>query len=179
MIRKYADRPLWKRVKEKEFQVKRINSATFTGNICYFHIIRVDEALSKDMGYGPFVIADDGYLYVQFFPEGEAYTLTTMLNDQLEVVEMYVDICKSHGLDERGVPWYDDLYLDIVILPTEEVFLVDEEELAEAKELSLITEEEYTFAREQAFRLLEDMGDFLSLWKSWMRKYHPAFHEKK
>ena len=33
---------------------------------------------------------------------------------------------------DQGVPWFDDLYLDVVVVKNGEVFLLDEDELEDA-----------------------------------------------
>jgi uncharacterized protein len=78
----------------------------------------------------PICIADNGYSWLQHFtPDEPHHVVTTMFNEHGEIVQWYIDICRSHWLDERGVPWFDDLYLDIVRLPDGQLFLVDGERL--------------------------------------------------
>lgn len=47
--------------------------------------------------------------------------MTTVFNEKGEVVQWYIDICNEIGIT-KGIPWYEDLILDLVVLPTGEVF---------------------------------------------------------
>ncbi|MNY57911.1 hypothetical protein D3C86_1941790 [compost metagenome] len=80
-------------------------------------------------------------------------------------------------MTDRGVPWFDDLYLDVVILPGGQSFLLDAEELEDALKRGLITQEDFDLAWDEAnklmdaykrdgFPLLEMTGRHLSLFKN-------------
>ncbi|MNI59071.1 hypothetical protein D3C73_1142150 [compost metagenome] len=77
-----------------------------------------------------------------------------MFDDKGEIVEWYIDVCKTQGVTDQGVPWFDDLYLDIVVLKNGEVFLLDEDELDEALSKGLITVRDYDMATETAQEVL-------------------------
>jgi len=53
------------------------------------------------------------------------------------------------------VPWFDDLFLDIVVLPTGEKLLLDEDELEEALDEGQITPRDSAMAQKTAARLME------------------------
>lgn len=80
--------------------------------------------------------------------------MTSMFDDKGEIVEWYIDICKNQGVTDQGVPWFDDLYLDIVVLQNGEVFLLDEDELDEALSRGHITVKDYDMATESAREVL-------------------------
>jgi predicted RNA-binding protein associated with RNAse of E/G family len=77
-----------------------------------------------------------------------------MVDAKGEVVQWYVDVCREHGLGPDGVPWWDDLYLDVVVRPTGEVLLLDEDELELALAAGYVTPAEYDLAWREARRLL-------------------------
>lgn len=54
-----------------------------------------------------------------------------MFDNKGNIVQWYIDICLKNGLD-RNIPWLDDLFLDIILLPSEEVIQKDADELEEA-----------------------------------------------
>lgn len=60
-------------------------------------------------------ILDNGYMYVQILPIKENYSLTMTYDSQGDFIEWYFDITSNNFLDERGMPFYEDLYLDIVL----------------------------------------------------------------
>jgi len=72
-------------------------------------------------------------------------------------VQWYIDICKTQGVTEQQVPWFDDLFLDIVVLPGGETLLLDEDELEEALDEGQITERDAEMAERTARRGLESI----------------------
>ncbi|WP_191277314.1 DUF402 domain-containing protein, partial [Neobacillus kokaensis] len=66
----------------------------------------------------------------------------------------YIDICLDNGLD-RDIPWMEDLFLDIVLLPSGEVFLKDDDELEEAVVKGIIDKSLYNLAWDEANNLIK------------------------
>ncbi len=168
MKRKRADRADWKRITRSRFRMTRVNAKEYSGYITLLHMDEVEEPLSIELQDQKIYIADRDLSWLQHFPEGAHYTLTTMFNADGEVIQWYIDICWQLGVDEDGVPWYDDLYLDIVVTPDGEIILLDVEELDEALREGKISPLAYDFAWQEADALMlaieEDM--FPLLWLS-------------
>ena len=61
-------------------------------------------------------------------------------------MQYYIDVAKEYEIDERGLPYFDDLYLDVVLLPNGEIYVLDEDELEDAYKIGDITKEEYELA---------------------------------
>lgn len=95
-------------------------------------------------------------MWLQHFPTAENYTVTTMFDQNGKVVQWYIDVCYKHGLDDQG-PWWDDLFLDIIVLPSGDYFLVDEEELEEALHSGLINQEKYELAKHVAQKIMDEL----------------------
>jgi predicted RNA-binding protein associated with RNAse of E/G family len=119
----------------------------------------VREPLWVELGTRRLCLADAGYSWLQHFPADEAhYALTTMFDARGQIVQWYFDICREHALDARGVPWFDDLYLDIVLAPPDGPLLLDGDELADALRGGAITRAEHDLAWCEARRLLALLG---------------------
>ncbi|KAA0548155.1 DUF402 domain-containing protein [Bacillus sp. BGMRC 2118] len=155
MKMKYADRKDWKRITEKSWKSFLRKGYYFHGWVSILQISKVREPLTVNYHDQNVKLADAGYTWVQYFPKGESYTITVMLNESNEVVQWYIDICLNHGVTEKNVPWYRDLYLDIIIFPNNTWFLVDEDELETALKLGIITKKEYDYAYYVAHNLLD------------------------
>lgn len=97
-------------------------------------------------------------MWLQLYPSGENYTVTTMFDHTGMVVQWYIDICHEQGIDVKG-PWWDDLYLDIIVLPSGDYFLVDEEELEEALLTGQINHEKYELAKAVAKEVMNDLKE--------------------
>jgi hypothetical protein len=152
--RKYSDRANWRRVTDKVYQVKQVREPDFEGYVTLYQIRQVRDPLWKVYDGRPYCVADRGYEWMQQFPKGSHAILTTMYNHKGQVVQWYIDICKKQGVTDRGVPWFDDLYLDVVILPSGELYLLDEDELEEALRKGHISREDYELAWREAKRII-------------------------
>lgn len=154
MKRKYSDRANWRRVLDKRFHVSFVEEPGFTGYVSLFHILQVRDPLWKHYDEKVVCVADAGYKWLQHFPKNANYALTSMYDNKDNVVQWYIDICNVQGVTDHGVPWFDDLYLDLVVLPTGELYLLDEEELNEALANGSVTQREYDLAWAEANRLI-------------------------
>ncbi len=155
MKRKYSDRANWRRVTEKKFQVRTLHEPEFQGYVVLYQIKQVRDPLWKEYDGKRYCVADAGYEWLQHFQKGAHYIMTSMFNDKGQVVQYYIDICKVQGVTDRGVPWFDDLYLDVVILPGGELFLLDAEELEDALKKGIITREDFDMAWAEANKVME------------------------
>lgn len=160
--RKYADRTRWVRVLERSFAVKRLETADFSGFVTRLDILKVLEPLFKTSVGRRLCIADAGYTWLQHFPDGARYCVTTMLNPAGEVVQHYIDIADKTGVSEENVPWWDDVYLDVLVVPGVGSDIVDEDDLEQGLSQNVIKKEDAEGARAEAERLknLIDKGEF-------------------
>ena len=179
---KSADLLDWPRVLARRFAVKRIESQGYRGYVTLFRFDEVTEPLYKKPLQAQaddeqrVCLVDRGYTWLRHFPDGAHYTLLTAFDESGELVEWYIDVVGRVGIDEHGIPWYEDLYLDIVVSPTGETLLLDSEELDEALRLGEVTQSEYSFAWREASTLLDALeADMLPL--LWLSESHRALLE--
>ncbi|PGT18816.1 DUF402 domain-containing protein [Bacillus cereus] len=142
MKRKYGDGSSWKRLIEKNYIVKQFKA----GMLGILDIKKVREPSYKEYNGKELCIADDGYTWMQYFISGKNFAITAMLDDQQKLVQYYIDVAKEYEIDERGLPYFDDLYLDVVLLPNGEIYVLDEDELEDAYKSGDVTKEEYELA---------------------------------
>ncbi|WP_246017682.1 DUF402 domain-containing protein [Mesobacillus subterraneus] len=114
--RKYGDRREWLRVTRKKFAQCHLDEPGFRGYVTLVKMEEVTEPLFVEYGDKRLCIADDGYIWLQHFPEAKRYSVTTMFNEEGEIVQWYIDICSEIG-SENGRPWMEDLFLDLIVLP--------------------------------------------------------------
>ncbi|MED0962710.1 DUF402 domain-containing protein [Bacillus paramycoides] len=142
MKRKYGDGSTWKRLIEKTYTVKQAEE----GMLGVLNIKKVREPSYKEYKGKELCIAGDEYTWMQYFINGKNFAITAMLDDQKKLVQYYIDVTKEYKIDERGLPYFDDLYLDVVLLPNGEIYVLDEDELEDAYSMGDITKEEYELA---------------------------------
>ena len=151
--RKYGNRSDWKRVLKSDYQQNFHQDKDFRGYITLLNIKEVLEPLVVKNGVNEVCIVNDGYSWLQHFPIGRNYSVTTMFDAQDEIIQWYIDICYEIGIKDN-IPWMDDLYLDIVVFPTGEIVLLDEEELDEALSEGVINKSMYDLAWEEARKVI-------------------------
>ncbi|HEX4208494.1 MAG TPA: DUF402 domain-containing protein [Ktedonobacteraceae bacterium] len=168
MKRKRADRIDWQRVTRRRFAQTHIDDTVFQGHVTLFCIDEVTAPLFRAPDGQQICLAAAGYKWLQHFPRGSRYTLTTIFDQHHEIVRWYIDICNRHYLDAQGVLWYEDLYLDIDVALDGSAFLLDVDELDEALRLERVSSLEYEIAWREAEKLLYmlEEGEFPLLWQS-------------
>ena len=99
-------------------------------------------------------MANNNYKWLEFYDYTKKYRLTAMYNEKNEIVEWYFDIARKIG-KENGIPFEDDLYLDVVVTPIGEIILLDEDELKEAFERFEVNKIDYDMAYNEANNLIK------------------------
>jgi uncharacterized protein len=145
MKRKYGNRSDWKRVIKRKYSQSYLETNRFKGYITLLNIMEVTEPLWVRYGDKKVCIVDNGYMWLQQFPLDKHHSVTTMFDEKGDIVQWYIDICFKNSVEDR-IPWMDDLYLDLVLLPTGEVIIKDTNELEEALEKGLIDKPLYDLA---------------------------------
>jgi len=138
-------------VLEAEERIKTINEDDFKGDI-YLNIFnKVEKSFKLENGL---CIQDNNYKWLEFYDYSSKVRLSAVYDEKNQIVEWYFDIAKSIG-KENGIPYEDDLYLDVVLGPTGKIILLDEDELKEAFERKEITKEEFDEGYKIAYELME------------------------
>lgn len=151
---------------------KKLTTKTHTKNAIEFKTVMFDE---KDIGCfvvvkkiskmtkpfsanGNDVLVDDGYMLIEITPKDSVFNVRVFFDEERNILQRYIDISKSTGFDsEANAPYYDDLFLDIVIGKTGDVRVLDEDELEDALKLGVISKDEFDFANQVKDRLLKEI----------------------
>lgn len=161
---------------EKEFFVKRIDEEYFKGNICLLKLNRVENPwYVKDFGKIDCIV-DNNYKWLEIYPDNEKYAITAMYNDKNELIEWYFDMAKNIG-KENGIPYIDDLYLDLVIKQDGTVVILDENELEAALKTGDITEEDFELAYNTMRRIKSKYVNNLDELYDFTNKLYKMFYE--
>lgn len=80
-----------------------------------------------------------------------------MMDENEKVLLWYIDMIANQGVNTDGVPYFDDLYLDLVVYPDGTIIVDDMDELAEALSKKDITQEQFHLAVETSHRLQQGM----------------------
>lgn len=143
--RKFGDRAEWKRIVSRKYAQSYLDTSEFKGYITLLNSIKVTDPLIVDYNGKNVCIVDDGYMWLQQFPLEKNHSVTTMFDANGDIVQWYIDICYKISI-ENNIPWMDDLYLDIVVLPYGEVIEKDADELEMAYSKGMIDKSLYDLA---------------------------------
>lgn len=143
---------------------------SFKGDVWYNMFKKISKKALLPSG-SPYL--DSGYTWLEFYEYGTKNRLTAMYNANNEIIEWYYDVSKEIGKDEKnGIPYEDDLYLDVIFMPDGSHIILDRDELDEALRAGKITKEEYDIAINEANRIVNET-DVIKLKKFtdyWMNR---------
>ena len=135
--RKYGERPDWSRILQKKYAQTYLETDEFKGYITLLHMVQLTEPLFVQYDKKEVCVANEGYSWLQQFPADQHHSVTTMFNEEGNIIQWYIDICLCNGWED-GKPWMDDLYLDIILFPTGDMFVKDADELESAYSRGII-----------------------------------------
>ncbi|GFP75549.1 hypothetical protein bsdtw1_01633 [Clostridium fungisolvens] len=173
--RKYANKPDWTRVLKRKFTTRYFKNADFEGYASVTSIQKVSKPLIKNILGKDYCLADDGYIWLEIMPFKGNYCMTTMYDQNKEIVQWYFDITRKKGLTEEGIPFFEDLFLDVVVLPDSNVLLLDEMELKDALDKGEITEQEFNMAYTEAKEIMKNIAVDVNKLSDFSNKYLKEF----
>ena len=163
--KRYADR----HNDRAKYQFKKIpvKDNYFEGDICFYKFIEVKDKRLIPSGKS---IMDNNYKWLEFYDYSSKVKLTAFYDENSEIIEWYFDIARKIG-KENGIPYEDDLYLDVVVTPNGEITLLDEDELKEAYNKKELTKNEYENAYKEVEQLMNKLKNNKDVLKKFTDKY--------
>ena len=160
----------WKCIISKDIFGKRVNSEPLNGYIGLIDIKEVSEAQIWKFNGEDIVVCDKGRKWLSILPQDDWYCITAMMDEDGNILLWYIDMIAEQGIDEDGVPYFDDLYLDLVVYPDGSIVVDDMDELEDALSKKDITQEQYNLAIETSNRLQRGMLSDISSFMEYTRK---------
>lgn len=144
----------------------RVDEDFFKGYACFLKLQNIEKPLIVNNGKESICIRDNDYEWIEVYPDNGKYAITIMFDDNNNLIEWYFDISKEIGI-ENGIPYEDDLYLDMIITPNGEKIVIDENELLEARDNGDITQDDvdsaYQTLRELEVKYVSNIQELLKL----------------
>ncbi len=165
--KRYADRFLKDENCDKIYKIKTIKEEDFTGDICYYEFKDVINKITIPNGK---CILDNGYEWLEFYDYNSKIKLTAVYDNNKKIIEWYFDIARRIG-KENNVPYEDDLYLDVVVTPTGELILLDEDELKAAYDRLEVNKKDYDMAYNEANQLMKKLENNKDKLEEFTNKY--------
>ena len=86
--------------------------------------------------------AGTDYKMLMYLPVSEKWCLSAYYTPDDKLTFWYFDISRKNFVDEHDMPCIDDVFLDLVITPTGEKITLDEDELQEAFNEGIVSQED-------------------------------------
>ena len=164
----------WKCILSKEMIGKQIKTSFFDGFLEMINIQEVSEKQIWKFNGEDIVVCDNGLKWMSILPQDDYYCITTMMDKNGKILLWYIDMIYEQGVDEDGVPFFYDLYLDLVVYPNGEIIVDDMDELEDALANGTITQEQFDLAIKTCEKLkcgiLKNIDEFICFTKMCYRE---------
>lgn len=154
---KTLSRSSWQRVVKRRYAQMAVSDESFTGQASLIHMEEITAPLVKTYDGITLTIVDRGYFWMQLAPYGKKYWLTVMMDSAGTIISYYFDITDNNVLCLGSDSYFYDLYLDVVLLPNGNIYLLDEDELLEALQQGVISQKQFDNAYDTASMLLDSL----------------------
>ena len=143
----------WDCILSKEMRIKEVHTEFFDGHTVFLDMKEVTGPQYWQLRGEDIMVCDTGMKWLSMLPQDDFYCITAMMDQQDNMVLWYIDMIDDHGVDAEGVPWFDDLYLDLVMYADGTVVIDDRDELEDALASGDVSKKQYMQALETCERL--------------------------
>ncbi len=154
----------WKCIISKNRIGKQVDIPQLKGYLGLLTIDTVSEKQIWKYNKNDVIVCDNGYHWLTIMPSNDFYCITVMMDDSYEMKVCYIDMIDTQGYDDDGVPYFYDLYLDLIVYPNGNIVTDDMDELEEALITGKITDVQYhqaiTTSQKLQDGLLSNIGEF-------------------
>ena len=155
MDRRDMRRSDWRRILKKRYVSRPFQADGLSGVESLIGIEAITEPLTVHSALGAVKIVEVGYCWLQIAPRDRFFWLTAMFDEKGDLLQLYFDITAGNHFDEPDNPEFEDMYLDIVMLPDGQLQILDEDELDAALNAGEVGRAEYDAARAHCRELYE------------------------
>lgn len=131
---------------QKRFCQQRVDNTIFHGMVRLICMDKVKEPIRWNFQNENILVGDDGMKWLALLPDKEYYVISALIDQKDEIILWYIDMIADSGLDEDGIVYYNDLYLDLIVYPDGKICTDDMDELKEAFMQKDISEELFQLA---------------------------------
>ena len=151
-----------------DYEMVIINNEDMDYYLCIKKINKINPPFVLHEFNQDIVHIDNGYYIVEYTSKNKLYNARVYIDNNKNIIDYYFDISSENGLEDK-IPYYDDLYLDILYYPNQNDLIEydDMNELEEALKNKKITQEQFDNAISTAEQLVTEIknkkNDFINL----------------
>lgn len=146
----------WKCMLSKRQTIRFLDNEVFQGHVSLLHILHVSKPQIWTF-HKETVVCQDGFKWLTLLPKDGYFCITAMMNESGKILLWYIDMIASQGVGGDSVPYFDDLYLDLIVYPDGTIVEDDRDELEEAWRQGDITSEQLALANRTCSKLKEGL----------------------
>lgn len=157
--RKWLDRKEIENILEKDLIINYRKDEIFEGYVSFLELKKVKEEIKVNLCGKNRTVLKDGHCWLQWLPKDKNYAVIAIYDENKKLIEWYIDIILGQGVEKGNMPYYDDLFLDVVVFTDGNMLFLDEDELLEALKANEITKEQYKLAYEEGNKILNEFKE--------------------
>lgn len=146
MKRKRLRYTLGQGITTQSFRLRKVDTVFLQGYVSCVTALEMKTPWVWTFHGVPITAYHEGYHWFRILQTDARYSPAAIFDDKGEIVLWYIDIIAGQGIDDEGQVYFDDLYLDLIVLPNGEIFVDDMDELEQALATGDITEEQFNMA---------------------------------
>ena len=107
---------------------------------------------------GKVPVCGKGMTWLTLIPDDRKRCIGAYIKPDRRVSVWYVDVIEETGIDEDGVVYYIDKYLDVILTPQGDIVVMDRDELDAAYASGELTDAQYEAALQEGEWILEELA---------------------
>ena len=107
---------------------------------------------------GKVPVCGKGMIWLTLIPDDRKRCIGAYIKPDRRVSVWYVDVIEETGIDEDGVVYYIDKYLDVILTPQGDIVVMDRDELDAAYASGELTDAQYEAALQEGEWILEELA---------------------
>ena len=107
---------------------------------------------------GKVPVCGKGMTWLTLIPDDRKRCIGAYIKPDRRVSVWYVDVIEETGIDEDGIVYYIDKYLDVILTPQGDVVVKDRDELDEAHLSGELSDDQYEAALKEGELILKEMA---------------------
>ncbi len=119
---------------------------------------------------GSVAVAGKDMIWLTIIPDHSSRSISAYFLPDRRVSAWYIDVIEETGIDEDGVVYFIDKYLDVLLTPEGDIVIDDQDELDEAYRIGDINKEQYENAIYEGQRIVEELGENIQETEKLCRK---------
>lgn len=112
-------------------------------------------------------VADNGYKWLVVLPKKDNYAITMYMDRNDVPILWYIDLIDGIGVDADGIPFYNDMFLDLIVSDDGQVVEDDRDEFEKAYVDEIINNKQY----QKVISVSEQLKQRISENQRWISEY--------